>query len=140
MKTTKVYSCGIIEIDGQDVGEINWIKLHKEMVGYNANETICIEKDGTINNIGSNSSPSPEYAKNIIATLTTWGRGNMDTTPYSDNWTEYDKESDTYTTEDGRVLTEDEMIDECIEEGEWIDQIDMWVEEINSQIEESENE
>ena len=134
MKRTKVYSNGSIEINGQETGIIDWVKLHKEMVCQEANERIYIFSDGSIENLGNS------YLKEndkVVAVLRTWGRGNMDTTPYAANWTT-ENEDGTYTTEDGRELTEDEMIDECIEDGDWTEQIEMWVEEITSQIEDAE--
>lgn len=115
---------------------INWTELHKEIaMSVNCNELITIFKDGSFEKLGSNTVLRNDTK--AVAVLRTWGIGNIGFDYYANGWTT-ENEDGTYTTDDGRVLSAEEVIAECIEDGDHTDQINMWIEEINRQIEECE--
>lgn len=112
--------------------KLDWIKIHKELAlhaGYN--DQIIIWYDGTI----SVESTSTIFdTDNEYLRLHTWGRGNTEEDGYADGWCTYDEESGDYI-EDGtnRQLTADEMILECIEEGEHDQSIELWKNKLKQQ-------
>ena len=112
---------------------MNWVELHKEIaLSDSCSQLIAIYSDGTFVNLGSNA-----YLRNdskAVAVLRTWGVGNLGYNYYTDNWTT-ENEDGTYTTDDGRILELNDVISECIEDGDHTEQISMWIDEISKQIE-----
>ena len=110
---------------------LDWIQLHKESAFSDHGASILIWHDGKIEvqDSGSSYRTDDEYL-----TLPVVGRGNLDEGYYAEAWaTEELDENENWTgnyIEDttGKVMTADEMITDCIEEGDFINEIETWKE------------
>ena len=101
---------------------LDWIEIHRISIFGDYGETINIFTDGTLNVLGSGTTYQ-DYSE-VLGCVSVQGRGNVDEWPYLDGWGEWDQYTHTFITKDGRTLTEEEAIEEAIEDGEW----DEWIE------------
>lgn len=113
------------------IDNIDWIEFHKAMRHYDYGMNLWIYEDGTID--VQTSGTYPGNNSSVVAIIKTWGSSGSDEC-YYEGWGTWDRENEEFTTDDGRVLTEMEAIDECIENGDWTEQIESWKEEIKRQI------
>lgn len=122
MKTTK-------EMTKEEIQEIldekvDWEDVHTRTVFSNYGDTIHIRTDGTVFELGSGTYLR-DYSE-IIGRIPVVGYGDIDDNDYLDGWGEWDRDNDTFTTSDGRILTIEEAIQEAIEDGEWTSLIEEW--------------
>jgi hypothetical protein len=113
----KVKEMSIQEIEGI-LEDLDWIDIHKRCV-FSAypGGTINIFTDGSVEELPQNTGYRDD--SQVIGTLRAWGRGNTDTYAYLDGWGEVSEDGESFIVDDGRVLTINEAIEECIECGEW---------------------
>lgn len=117
---------------------LDYNKIHELQVFSDYNDSIIIWADGEISVIGSNSTPNTDE---WYAVIKAWGRGNIVVDDYADGWAERETDEDgDYTdnwieTKTGRVMTESDMISECIKEGDWDDHYSHLVDRITEQYE-----
>ena len=121
--------------------KIDWTKLHIEQTLHpDYNDSIIIwAEDASIEVLSSNNYyDTDEYCLH----MRTEGFNNVDPTPYAEGWTdeemdEYDNHTGNYVESDtGRIMTLEEMVFECIEEGEWDDLYEHWKEKFRRDYEE----
>lgn len=117
---------------------VNWIEFHKQMYFNDGNESILLWEDGVITTMDENKR-FQEVPQKYYVLFQADGCGNEHW--YAENWCH--QEYDVYGSETGnwietdteRVLTEDEMVTECIERGTFYDEIEGWKNEIGRQVE-----
>ena len=117
------------------INNIDWTELHRAMVMSDYGMGVWIYEDGTIDFQTSGTLPGKNNT--VIAMFTAWG-ANISENDYLEGWGEWDREEDTFLTDDGRTLTTEEAITEAINEGEYHTQIEQWKESIRESIEEDE--
>ena len=120
--------------------KVDWIDFHKMYCfpthGYGT--TILIFADGRLDEMESNTWFQSE-PEDLVATIVAPGIANMETGDYLDDWVEYDQDSDRYIVADfmpdaGKVLTFKEAVLDSIENGEWIEAIEIWKCSIRAQV------
>lgn len=113
-----------------DISVLN--ELHKEVIFNLYNTIINVWTDGSISTMGQNISfQDRDVYKDILFQEKASGSANIDTGYYTAGWIVSEKENEKtgemeYYTDDNRVLSFDEMISECIEEGdhsEWYSEL-----------------
>jgi hypothetical protein len=97
--------------------EIEWSEVHYLTVFEDYGSTIHVKTDGTFFVLGSGTYLR-DYSE-ILGTIPVVGYGSIDHWDYLDGWGEWDRENETFLTDDGRTLSIKEAIEECIEVGEW---------------------
>lgn len=120
---------------------VDWTETHKLRVFSDYGANVVIYTDGTLSVQDQGTYyPNPDAA-GVLGYLRCWGRGNIDRTPYFEGWVEWAPESrhavedeerfvyyvngvevdegDVVEIDTGRILTQDEALNEAIEEGEW---------------------
>jgi len=97
-------------------------EIFAQYVIANWGERIGIYPDGSVS-IGQSIGMEIAEEEQPIVMAKCSGIGNIDTSYYSEGWTEYDSETGEYITEDGRHLDESEMITECCIEGDVSEEI-----------------
>lgn len=107
---------------------IDYTELHKTLV-FTDNNKVWVYKDGTIDIQTSGTIPNPEgECPILILDSRTYDEYNSD---YFEGCGHFDEEdSDIFITNDGRRLTREEAVKECIEEGDWHE----WIEQIEEMI------
>ena len=94
---------------------------------------IWIHRDGSISHVTSGTIPNPNNS-DVIAILHCSGRGNVDESYYAEGWaTQMDDGN--YITDYGRILSPDEMIEECLASGDFSESDEKIREYIRQQIE-----
>lgn len=117
------------------IENINWEKIHKEMITGSYNKHIEIYDDGS-----HSAMDSGNYTQNAVAILVGYGGGNIHIQEYAEGWaTEItDTEDENYCCyrhdETGEIMTADEMVNISIEEGEWIELEEEWKESVREDI------
>lgn len=102
-------------MDGIDMDKFRSLMVFSD-IGY-----VWIHPDSSLEYHGTGTSPGSP----VIAMVCTPGRGNIDESVYADGWCVYDEATGEYIVEDdGRRLTPDEMLAECLEYGDFPD--DYW--------------
>ena len=126
---TKVNSITRDEIEAL-LRDVDWTSVHHERIGRSGQRVefwindectkieTCVMEQGTwqpgVNHLGS---------------LRVLDLGAIDTEWYSSGWTTCDRDSGQYTeTETGKVMDEEDMVHQCIDEGDhdyepWIDEL-----------------
>lgn len=103
------------------VAKIDMTELHHAVVFSNSGDNIIVWEDGTFDILSSGTYPGETEEEYII--IKAQGIGNIDSTQYSNGFytqTELQMENGLfYNPETGRELTLNEMVAECIDEGEW---------------------
>jgi hypothetical protein len=120
---------------------VDWTETHKLRVFSDYGASVVIYTDGSLSVQDQGTYyPSPDDA-GVLGYLRCWGRGNVDRTTYFEGWAEWVADSNHVTWNDeqaiytvrgvevneddlveidtGRVLTQDEALNEAIEEGYW---------------------
>ena len=98
------------DIDSLDYDEIRRISIFES-------GKIWIHQDGTISHVTNGTVPNP--AENtVIAILPCSGRGNVDESYYAEGWATQTEDGN-YITDYGRILSPDEMIEECLASGDF---------------------
>jgi hypothetical protein len=108
--------------------KVDWISIHSEYVFGNYNDTINIFDDGTYEVLSSNT--TYQSYERVIGIIQIQGFGNIDYFDYLDGWGEWNEEKEIFITNDGRELTREAAIQECIEDGDWSSYIEEWKREI----------
>jgi hypothetical protein len=122
-----------IEEDIEDVIEkIDFDELAEAMLCYEYNSRIHINKDGSIDILGSQEYLHPDDSKNIIAVLRSCGTSNLDSSYFTENFAKWNEEKETYVEiKTGREIGDlDDVIRECIKDGDMSVFIDDWKEQI----------
>jgi len=102
-------------------------EIFAQYVIANWGERIGIYPDGSVS-IGQSIGMEIAEEEQPIVMAKCSGIGNIDTSYYSEGWTEYDSEIGEYITKDGRHLSESEMIIESCTEGDISQEIEGLVE------------
>jgi len=98
------------DIDSLDYDEIRRISIFES-------GKIWIHQDGTISHVTNGTVPNPAE-DTVVAILSCSGRGNVDESYYAEGWaTQMDDGN--YITDYGRILSPDEMIEECLASGDF---------------------
>jgi len=113
-------------IDSLDFDEIRRISIFES-------GKIWIYNDGSITHVTDGTIPNP-VENTVIAILSCSGRGNVDESYYAEGWaTQMDDGN--YITDYGRILSPDEMIEECLASGDFSESDEKIREYIRQQIE-----
>ena len=97
-------------IDSLDFDEIRRISIFES-------GKIWIYPDGSITHVTDGTIPNPAE-DTVVAILSCSGRGNVDESYYAEGWaTQMDDGN--YITDYGRILSPDEMIEECLAYGDF---------------------
>ncbi len=116
----------------------DWVELQKQMYFNDYNVKVLLWEDGTITTLQQNGGFIDEPEKNYVV-FRAWGRDGEEM--YAENWChKQEDECENWTgnwieTDSGRILTEDEMVNECIETGDFYDSIERWEDMIRRQVE-----
>ena len=113
------------------IENLNMTRLHEDMVCSQRGMGVWVYEDGTITTVTSGTIPSNEST--VVCCFTAWGKSS--TEEYLEGWGEWDPYAETFYTDDGRELTENEAIKEAIQDGDWTDQEQQWRDEIRYAIE-----
>lgn len=125
-----------ISID-EMIEKIDWTELHKlkELTnGYN--QPIIIWVDGTMTLYSCGSWPNTDQY--FLRSATT-GWGNVDVSSYAEGWAnpekdEYENDTGNWINQDtGEIMTSEEMVEECIQDGEWDEVYGFWEEQLREQ-------
>ena len=110
------------------VKESTLTQIHKYFVFRPYNEQICVWDDGKITLMSSNSSFSPEDpAEGLVCIIPAQNISNLDSDYYSDGWCVWNQDEGLYIEIDtGRKLTQDQMLEECIENGDHVEVYNHW--------------
>ena len=119
-KTTELSKQEVEEL----LDEIDWVKVHSQIVFENFGNNICIQTNGKIFSIEQGTSLRDD--DEIIGLIPCIGLGNIDTWDYLDGWGKWYQWKREFETNDGRILDENDAILEAIEDGEWQQYIDEW--------------
>lgn len=118
------------------IEKIDFTELHElRTMTEGFHQPIIIWDDGSLLLLSSNEWPNTDRQ---FYSLNTTGRGNVETSTYADGWADEEMDEDgdrtgNYITDDGRILTEDEMIIECIHDGDWSEVYEYWKDELRNQ-------
>lgn len=120
------------------VKELNMDLLAEEMLINEYNLKIIIWEDGDITSIGA----QEEVYHGVAAILRSYGTGNLDTSYFTNDFAQYDKEIDTYIEiNTGRKIGDiEDVIRECIKDGDMTVFYDDWKEQILEQLKEDDHE
>ncbi len=112
------------------MNNINFTELHKTLV--RTDQKVWVYRDGKISIQTSGTIPNPNNERQPILILDSrsYDIWNSD---YFEGWGHFDEADESeniFITDDGRKLTREEAVMECIEEGDWTE----WREEFEEEI------
>ena len=144
-RTEKLNNWKKIDID-RLIKKIDYEEINKLSTLSDHGTSIYVWSDGEISTLGQGSTPNTDE---WYAVLPAQGRGNIDESFYADGWAVALDDDDPAIPEDadpyeryyqeeetGDIMTADEMIIKCIEEGEWSDYYNDFENEIRRQYDE----
>jgi len=112
--------------------KVDWVSILRKMTFGGYNEKVIIWDDGSIGSLDPSTYFQDET--HILGCLRAPGMGNLDDTPYLDGWGKL--EDGKFSTDDGRMLTYEEALEESIVMGEWEDTYIEWRRQIMEEWEE----
>lgn len=146
----------VSEMDMEQIEEtlrgLDWREIEKLRVFGDYNDKVIIYTDGTIGEQDSSTYYRDSEAAGVLAYLTCWGLGNVDTMHYTEGWTQPEVDEDGIETgryviswshdnpDNGTVLDLAEIVARAIDEGdmetegyidEVLDDVRQWREELD---------
>ncbi|MDP9438090.1 MAG: hypothetical protein M3P49_05025 [Actinomycetota bacterium] len=98
------------------LGRVDWAEVHRLRVFSDSGSGVSIHTDASLSTLDSGTTYRDPEAAGVIASLNCWGR-DVDTQWYAEGLAEKDEENGGYAYE-GRNISEDEMIEIAIREGD----------------------
>lgn len=135
---------------------MDWTEIHKARVFSDYGDSIVLYTDSEFSVQGQGTHYRDPDGAGVIGYLSCWGWGNIDRTFYSEGWTELVRDSERAEWDDeaavyrvdgveadesdyivtgvgyeddeifGSVITEDRMIEICINDGDWAIEYEEW--------------
>ena len=119
------------------IDAVNIPDLHYRMTKGDSGEKVWVHRDGSLSTVGSGTIPNPNTEENdanfVVAVFPCQGRGNLDEGYFAEGWATQ-QEDGTYLTDDGRILSADEMIDECLETGDFQNEYESLIDNLRENI------
>jgi len=110
-----------------EMEKIDWNQVHRDMVLNDYGMNIEFYEDGSHALLSSGS-----YTQDAVATMKTTGRGDRNDEYYLAGWGTLDDYTGMFHADDGRVLTLEEAVEACVEEGEQHELYEGWMENVNN--------
>jgi hypothetical protein len=108
--------------------KVDWKEFNRSMTFSQAGDKVIIWMDGSVSEMSSGTHPHLNEYKNIIHMFHPCGMGN-DSFEYQLEGFVTETDDGNYITEDGRILTLNEALNESIEDGDFTDWIENWKDE-----------
>ncbi len=113
--------------------KVDWTAIRRARVFGDAGDRVLVFTDGSYEVMDSGQHYRDEDAAGVLGSLDVWGLGEIDRTDYFEGWVQKQEDGRYVESDTGRVLTEEEALEEAVEDGDWGDEVEDDIENILAQ-------